>query len=745
MSPYRLLSGLAALLLVATGCSRDDEVCSLAPAKTVEMTIDYGKAAVLRPQLCEGVAPDKPAYQWSLDQEVVSRERQHTFLACPRFVGKTQAVDLELRDGSHRARQQWKVTVRDTRPEYAYCSPGFTAREALKTLQTGDYHGNETGNDFKSAVACLDRMLATYPCDIEVAFWAAWGNFVLFAEQAPAQFALSTLSEDALSGLSDEVLDPLIDRFKLLGAETPAGFEAIASKFPVPFMGLPGMSLNPGGEWDRGDILAVLGALQLFKGGTKFLSAYVGSIRFLQLASRHGLGLNGQALAELPYLPDPFQNALILELESDNRFLTLYEGDDGEKRLAAARENLIAGLQNARSALIAIRSETDDQADDFLRYYDCGEDAVCPPEVSLDTTRGDSGEPLLKDEGTPGKYDEKTDVYADLNSNGRYDPAWLEAGPDVGELDSRYTEGEALGTDALAPGIPRIAVSVPRYVLDLLADLAANLEGPGALDLARYLQLSPSQIVQLSLVAGLNIPDIRMSRWFEGPRDPRDFLPLWNRESRLFFVDREEERWHDHGLDQTPDAEETDRPDDTDCVTEQDPNGDNFNPLTNPSDDCDNDEDGLTDETDSSGRSRDLGTEGNGMFDFQDINGNRRHDKGERAEEFIDEGLITGGASVTGAGNERWDAEDIEHRWPKGNDVGGRQVELTRDPPNGVYQDIPTPLVDPIYYFFPDAQFNGVVIFPQPTQGRTGEYLTHNAELMRFVSKLVQARRDSLR
>jgi hypothetical protein len=81
------------------------------------------------------------------------------------------------------------------------------------------------------------------------------------------------------------------------------------------------------------------------------------------------------------------------------------------------------------------------------------------------------------------------------------------------------------------------------------------------------------------------------------------------------------------------------------------------------------------------------------------------------------------------------------HYWPKGDDVGGRDVTIKSDPKNGALQDITRELIDPMYYFFPDAQFNGVLIFENPTTNIDGYTLSDNAELMRFLGKLVAASR----
>lgn len=754
------------LVTLVAACSSKDPACVLAEESTTALTVDYGKAARLEPVLCENISRDEVDYQWSLQNEVVGRAGHHTFLACPRFLGKETTLDLEVRQGQQRAQQRWKITVADTAPDYPVCGPGFTARDALRTLQSGDFRGTETGTDFGTALACLDRVLEAYPCDIDIAFWAAYGDFLTFVEQAPARFATSTLSEDALYQMAKDVIKPLSDRFRLLSAEMPADYSASAQDFELRFFGLPGLTMHPGGTWDRSEILTIDAGLQLIRGGALFLSAYVGSIHALALVSEELLEADG-VLVNLPALPESFQDRLIGALEENPAFLTLLAGGRGEQRLQEAQPALVEGLRKLRAAITRIKSETEDQRTHIFRYYDCGEDGICPPKYSLDP-RGDQGDPLLHDEAGDGKYDPETDVYQDRRGNGRYDPPWSEAGPSRGEDDGVYTEGEPIGTDMFVPSLGRISVDIPARVQDFLGELADNIEGPDPLNMDTFLAESSNELIQLALLAGLNVPQIRLSRWFHNPRDIRDFLPLWIRSERRFYVDSEEEPYDDWGYDHTPShlehtLDETPThvkgesvavprcPHRPHWLRELDPSGDLYLPDTNPADGCDNNYDGHHDRTDGAGNYIGYGIEGNGMFDFIDEDGTGRHSPGEVSEKFEDSGLWTGGELIEGtAGNNRWDARDIAHIWPKGDDIGGRQVGITRDPRNGTVQDFhpqggPRPLIDPVYYFFPDAQFNGVLIFDPPTINADGVPLNDNAELMRLISKLEEVRRDRIR
>jgi hypothetical protein len=748
MLAKRFIPLLLALAFTAACKADSKDDCTLADNKTTTVTVDYGKALPLKPKLCSVKNAAEVSYEWSLNQELVSKADTYRFLACPRFKGTKTSVNVNLTYGASKASHTWNVFVRDVAPKYKDCGVLLTPKDAIAALQKGDFFGTETNIDFKTAVACLDEALVDYPCDIDVAFWAAYGDLLLFAQRAPTSFLVSGLSEKTLNTLVDETIDPILGRFDLLAAEMPDEFTAKPRDFPFTPIGLNELEIHPGGDWDRGDMYFIDGAFQLFKGVSKFAAAYVGSVKFAQMGALTGI-LNALSNGNPAAISPELQDQLITELDKDPNFLTLFPGDQGKERLAASRTALLIGLQRINEAVNFVKSETDDQRDDIFRYFDCGADSICPPEESRDSVRGDAGERILKDEGRPGKFDEATDTYLDSNGNGQYDAPWRIAGADNGEADGQYSEGETMGTDAFSGLITRIGFPVKPLTQDFLADLAQNIKGPKSLDLVKYTPLAQNSIIQYSVLSGINIPMLRLSKWFEGPRDIRDFLPLWSHKNRRFITDSEEEAWDDWGYDKKlnslEDATAPTCPGRDALLNLKDPAGDDFAPTTNSNDGCDNDRDGQVDESDGFGRSKDYGQEGNRIFDYEDTNLNNRHDPGELSENWSDTGLKTATQTPVGAGNGRWDAADMAHYWPKGGDVGGRSVEITKDPRNAALQDGVKPLVDPIYYFFPDAQFNGVIIFEKPTVNADNIVLTYNAELMRFVSKLVQSSRSFIK
>jgi hypothetical protein len=742
----RLLAVLTIAGLAVSACAPKDDDCTLADGKTTRVSLDYGQGVNLKPKLCDvGQAADV-SYQWSLDGQAVSTSQAYRFLACPRFVGRATEIRVNLKAGARRAHHSWAVTVRDTPPVLKNCTATLTPKQAMAALQRGDYFGTAGGVDFKQAVSCLDDALVAYPCDIEVAFWAAYGDLLLFTRTLAASLAVSGVNERTLNALADERIDPLLERFDLLANEMPDDFTARSKDFDFSPFGVGDFTLHPGGEWDRGDMLALSGLFMLVKGGAKGVAAYDGSLKAVQIVVGQGL-LRGRQ-GNLAALPTELQRQLIGQLDKDPNFLTLYP-KDGEERLKLAQRMLIHGLRNFNQAITYVKAEKDDQRDDMLRYFDCGADAICPPEQSRDEARGDAGERIVKDEAPFGAYNPATDAFIDANGNGRYDPPWIKAGADAGEQDGKYSDGETIGTDVFSGQINRLGFTFTPLAQNFLADLAKNIEGPNPLDLAKYLELSQDDIINLSVYGGINIPSLRLSRWFEGPRDLRDFAPLWSHSKREFITDSEEEAFRDWGYDKLNDALEgattaTLRCPDRDLAARAgDPWADNFDPRTNANDGCDNDEDGLVDET-TNGRSADYGTEGNGQFDFVDANANGTHDVGETSEDWTDDGLATYGQPNVGGGNGHWDAIDMAHNWPKGGDVGGREVAITKDPRNGTIQDAVSlnPMIDPLYYFFPDAQFNGVLMFEKPTVNADNLTLTDNAELMRFISKLVDSGRQ---
>lgn len=738
-----------AVVAAGAACSNGDDDCKLVDNETTRVTLDYGKALDMGPKLCKVKDPAEATYAWGLNGELVSEAPRYTFLACPRYKGTDNDIRVDVKYGAKKGYHAWRVSVRDVTPTYPDCGVGLTPKAALAALQQGDLYGNKTGTDFKTALACLDQALVVYPCDIDLAFWAAYADLILFTQHAATSLLVSGVNERTLNSLADDRLDPLLLRFDLLADEMPDDFTARPKDFDFAPLAVLDLQVHPGGEWDRGDMLLLDGLFQAAKGGAKFLAAYHGSLRFAQLMATYGV-LNASR-TNLADLSPVFQQKLIEQLDRDPLFLTLYAGGDGEKRLLAAQAALIRGLTKLNEAVTFVKAETDDQKDDKFRYFDCGEDAICPPDDSRDPARGDAGERLLKDEAPYGVYNAQTDTYLDRNGNGRYDPPYTKVGPDAGEADGRYSNGETMGTDAFEGLIGRIGVPITPLAQNFLVELAANIKGPDALDLAKFVDLSQDDLIQLSVLYGINIPSLRLSRWFDGPRDGRDFLPLWSHADQRFYVDSEEEPYDDVGLDGKPNALEAPAPVSrcTDAALPDyaatDPNLDDFNPSRNPGDGCDNDEDGAVDETDGSGRSKDYGTEGNGSFDFEDANANGKHDPGERSEPFDDVGLTTYGKAASPPPNGKWDAVDMAHVWPKGSDVGGRAVDIDKDPRNGTLQDNLTPLIDPVYYFFPDAQFNGVLIFEKPTINADNLPLTDNAELMRFISRLVDTGRGLTR
>ncbi len=159
--------------------------------------------------------------------------------------------------------------------------------------------------------------------------------------------------------------------------------------------------------------------------------------------------------------------------------------------------------------------------------------------------------------------------------------------------------------------------------------------GTGSLTLRN---LDPSQI-PTGHVYRIYFKDTRQN----GIDDDGDWIPYWDIPNGIWDST---ETFKDYGLDGQPDSSESGfyyLPDGTqtfggyDPILNPDPSHDNYSPTTNCHDHVDNDGDGEIDEMDGS-ECADLGTEGNGVIDFVDENGDGLYQSSESGEPFVDYG-----------------------------------------------------------------------------------------------------------
>lgn len=550
------------------------------------------------------------------------------------------------------------------------------------------------------------------------------------------------------------------------------------------------ITLKFGGRHDMGEVYLLTSGAMLAQGFLDIALAYNGTIETLA-----NLPLNfGASVVDNYYA---IMKSALTRLVANPQLLRL-RGDEGKALLLRAQSLLAAGLRSYSVGIGEILHEPHAQVDDIFRWFDCGKDGICPsscaygfnvtgcagvlvPDLSFcpaphcandpnwdvngDHCRseGDPAEPCdapLANGKCPGGV-----AYYDVNGNGRWNDSWAHVGPDGDgtECDCRYESGEPVGTEFVAE-LGRVRLVVSQTILDDIERLAQNIEGPDAANLDQLLGLSTGTVRSLLALYDVPYPTLRISRFFATAPDLRDLLPLYDRRTLQFFNDLEEEPFRDVGFDQEANADESGRgcddhrPPGYDPQLNPDPNCDDFNPQTNNTDCKDNNDNGKTDWHDihclpgtTTCFALDLGVENNLLFDFHDTNQNRQHDPGEISEPFSDTGVVDWrGQNYGGAGNGRHDEIDYAHVWPSGPNVGGPPVGVVRDPRTQTTKDktlqcldgtpCPDGSINPVYFFFPDPTFGGILGFTDPQTGgpivnADGETLNRNAAAARFVAK----------
>lgn len=624
--------------------------------------------------------------------------------------------------------------------------------EAIATVRNaGDIAAGPELAALNDAATCLDTHLDANLCDFEAAAASALVHFANFTARLPQRWEdRQNLTLDDILAIGANEVQPIVDRYRLLDQKAPDDFTfRVAGKFQVlAFSDLPYLSGDETvivvlqGEHDKGDISAFVGIAHLVSFAIDMLLAYDGTAEFFS------------DLPPFDQINFAWLRQRTIELvEADPEFLTLAETTipDGPTRLAYARRSLLSALDAFSRALDFVATERDPQNDDLLRYWDCGQDALCD---CSDTANM---------------------VFLACPSDAAY------PGPDEGEGDGRYQPGEPVGTDRIALS-QFFTLDLPSNIGEFKEQLAAirnNIAGPDALDLDALAGLP----VRTGLdIVGVPYPEIRLSQWFQTPSHPRALLPLYSRSSGDFLFDTEGEPFNDVGYDGIADAEEAIRhwPNprgltigtEYDFVTNPDPHLDNLDPICNPVctfvDGIDNDADGLIDTDDRVLIDRfgfvvvipqELGVENNLMFDYVDLNGSGRHDPGEPSEPFADVGVVDHRGNWQNREG-AWDFRDTQHTFPRGDDIGPVGNIEQIDAANGIPEDPTTRLsalnlfseataeeiaatgyeglFDPFYFFFPEPTFSGVLTFPDELQSIDGQFLSDNAKLMRFFNKLIE-------
>ncbi len=645
---------------------------------------------------------------WNLDDKPYAEDlTMVTIEGCPDLEGQ-HSLKLVVRTTKTTISKSWKINiVNKADPDKPECYG-----KALDTVQSGiigvSSSESPTGMNMSDAYQCFEEYLKKSPCNLEANMAAGIAHLSLTLANAPMHLALAfSASNNGVESFIQSEIDPLITYFGTVAEHGNSRFT-----FPVNnlLINIPiaDLTFNLSGEWGVEEAKTLTSLLTTLKG-----LLYT------------GLAYNG--FYELPLImigKNP-EKSLISRIKIDETFLMLTgkNGEKGKEYLTKAQQLLVQGLTEMVDAILSVESEPD-PVNHVIKYWDCGKDAVCPPKYS-DYPDGDPAEPY-EDSNHNGRYDQG-EKYEDLNGNGRWNDSWENIGPDEGEDDGQYTDGEPIGTDIIAGH--RIRFSAGTRLINIITTVRDNIKGPDPLNLDKFFGVPEGTMRKQFNQFGIPYPEIRLSEFYVTPSNLRNMLPLYSISKEKFFNQPEMEPYKDWGVDQLKDEDEPYY----DPATNPDPDHDDYDLQTNMNDGYDNDGDGYIDERDPNG---DYGLEGNQKYDYLDTAPtNGKQDIGEKCEPFYDVGITTPNG-IYGKDNGVWDELDTDHAWPKGDDVGGPEVNIDIDPKDGTTKDKDQRLIDEFYLFFPDATFSGVLTFPDPTVNVDGKTLTRNAELFRFIGKM---------
>ena len=648
------------------------------------------------------------SFTWIIDGNDYATDTTNvTFQACPGTEGKHR-VEVKIKYSGGEINKKWEFTVtKKIDPDKPEC---YT--KAIETIQEGiigvKSSDSSTGMNMSDAYLCINGYLKKTPCNMEARMAAGISLLSIdIANIVPHIGIAFAGSNNGIESYIKTDISPLIEHFGTVAQYSDSSFSFSIDKLLVSIENA-NFSMNLSGEYDLGDAIMFTSVFQLIKG-----------------AMTTGLAYNGFYELPLLYLEKNFEAGLINRLNRDETFLNLQSNGKGEKFLTTAQNTLIDALDNLLKGLTSVESESDTQEDDIFKYWDCGEDAICPPQYS-DYSDGDPEEPY-EDENNNHRYDEG-EKYEDLNGNNEWNDSWQNTGPDTGEDNGLYDDGEPIGTDIITGN--RIKFKAGTKLNKLISTVRDNIKGPNPLDLDAFFGVPKGTVKQQFTQLAIPYPEIKLSEFFITPSNLRNLLPIYNKIQKYFFMQTEVEKYKDFGYDGLKDEDEPNY----NSGSNPDPNHDNYNLEKNQTDGYDNDGDGMIDLNDTNG---DFGIEKNGEFDFLDVNHNGYQDPGtiEICEPFSDTG-ITVPTGIYGKNNGVWDKLDTEHKWPKGDEVGGPEVNIDLDPKNGSIKDEDQELIDTQYMFLPDATFSGIMVFPDPTINTDNKTLTRNAEFFRFIKKI---------
>lgn len=744
-------------------------------------------------------------WEWRLEGELLSKEKQALIVICEEGE-KLLEISIKMREGGEIFRRDIKIK---------------TSGEAKRTEEIkrviDSLHSNtfllgireEDEKKLSDMLLPLGEYLSSEnACDVEASYALYLVKISLFLvglEKILGGVITGLITTQDVKNLVDGVLQPVLNSLRVIASD-PEMLKDF--KFHVKKLRVDVLKDNPATEWkeklkidftgehDETDFWLILSMLEFISGWFNVVFAYNGAMNFMLRLPRRLTELSEEKISTRKMAEKIF----IEEIMDNPGFLGL--SPDHMDRLQKAQNDFYMGFIHLQRGFEKLFGETDDQSDDIIRYWDCGEDGVCP-ESCQNPQKGDPEEPYADVNGN-GKYDEDPnsdgkkddrEPFIDKNNNGRWDGAWSKL--DEGECNFRFDVGELVGTRSMeTTGIDEIKYPLTSMIYEAIQNrkmfeiIAENLIG-GILDVDKIAGMSQGTLKRLACSFGIPYPEIRLWNLFASPTPLRDMLPEWDATTKSIIIQRDSEPFMDKGFDKKFSWEY----DEFHPFMNTDPDMDNFG-FREAEDKVDTDMDGkcadeelveifnrepkegnecisnadceysdlvcsdgvcvLKDpertckkylgkpvDQDEFGM-QDSGPEGNMFFDFIDKNGNGFPDRGDLTEPWDDEYGILNGAKNTlcnkVCGNNKFDTKDVPHHWPTGQvDPANTVSQMSCE--GASYKGDEHELIDYIYLLWKDPTFSGVLKFyPEMIKNSEGERLTLNAVFNRMFWKAYELR-----
>jgi len=704
------------------------------------ISINQGKILKLSVHARPCSPKDGITYQWLLNGEAVSFTDSYTFYACFSSLGRANILTVISTDTQgEETQQQWTITVNPSPP----ASRPTDVQNAINRVREGGIFGVNTSfitdttaaahnkKDFESAIQTIEPYFLENACDLEATYAYGLAKLVLLGARLREFIEdRAGLTTQKLKELYDSSIVPIVEKYTLLKREADENFIfSVQNQLRVGV--ISGITLNLSGFHGLPEIYMLVTLSEALAGGLEVVLAFNDMVEF---------AANLPSDVDL----DSGEQLFIKELETNNRYLLLSgdEGNEGRARLLTAQLALVTALRSFTQSIDLIMREPSNEFQyHVFRFWDCGSDGICPSQISsennilssMQAPLGDPCEPykvgnyltwytesgrystegtyftLTCDNPIPEEIYTSGYTYTDTNHNSSWNKSWNANGPDSskGEDNNKFDSGEPLGTELVMElGLRGIALPVETGIKQSLVLLAKNIEGPDPLDLDALVGYA---IQEKPLASGtvktflspfrIPYPEVRVSEFFTTSTALRDFVPLYDRQTKRVIINSEEEYCQNAGIEGCPNDVGSDG-----CA-DPDQSNDNWSPFSNP-------------------------------------NGTEENLKWDPGEPYDDTGIWDGKQIVPGtAGNGKQDSLDIDHYWPTGASVGGPPVTFTIDFRNSTPKDISynSPCIDEVYLYCPNPTFSGVLVFPDPITNVDSRLINDNAKLFRFVTTALQA------